>query len=269
LAGFNYHKEESVDVVGLAPMQSSLVSTKSIFFSFNLWAYSPNISSTFFVSRCFVGGKRDGYDNYDTLRYVAEWRIGANALWKSYIRRHDIRVFRKVGIASHVSRYRYGGLYRIVKVIPPSDVKGGTFQFYLNRKGASLRDQHQSKDRRGWWANPEYDERTLGVAGILLEFSGRCSVQESWRNEEEGFGQGLLPFELLLATGSLETTSSFFRFSKEDGEVKDEDEILNGTDEDDYDHRYDITTRPRIRLWHLQPTTGTASPVASRTRSAK
>jgi hypothetical protein len=72
-----------------------------------------------------------------------------------------------------------------------------------------------------------------------------------------------------LATGSLETTSSFFRPSKEDVTVEDEDEILNGTDEVDYDHRYDISTRPRIRLWHPQPTTGTASPVASRTRSTK
>jgi hypothetical protein len=42
------------------------------------------------------GGRKDGigYDTFDNLLYAAEWRIGGNALWTSYVEQYPVRVFR-------------------------------------------------------------------------------------------------------------------------------------------------------------------------------
>eukprot|EP00536_Pseudo-nitzschia_multiseries_P018381 jgi/Psemu1/328817/estExt_fgenesh1_pg.C_24610001 len=110
-----------------------------------------------------ISGKRNGDDDLDNLRYVAEWRIGANALAKSFLERSSIRVFRSLQYirnnaalarteqsksTSRDSRnsststtcttksklYRYDGLYKIVQMKPPIDPKG-TFEFFMIRQG--------------------------------------------------------------------------------------------------------------------------------------
>jgi hypothetical protein len=80
-----------------------------------------------------VSGKRCGYDDYENLKYVAEWRIGANSLVLSYLQNTLIRVFRSAkylcirgtDIMAWDRRctsnlYRYDGLYKIVNVGAPS-----------------------------------------------------------------------------------------------------------------------------------------------------
>ena len=82
-----------------------------------------------------VSGERRGNDTFHTLKYVAEWRIGANALFKSYVKQSTIRVFRSLRYLKKNSMvkntgfkesqygtsrlYRYDGLYSIVQVQPP------------------------------------------------------------------------------------------------------------------------------------------------------
>lgn len=89
------------------------------------------------------------FDSFENLIYAAEWRIGGNALWKSYVAQLPIRVFRSTRykrsrfravqqklsgstITESKSRYRYDGLYKIVRVHPPDDSKGPLF-FFLTR----------------------------------------------------------------------------------------------------------------------------------------
>jgi hypothetical protein len=95
-----------------------------------------------------VSGERRGDDTFDTLKYVAEWRIGANSLFKSFVQQTTIRVFRsaryirKNHISSNIvdgiyttctsstidaaikssssNLYRYDGLYTIVQIKPPT-----------------------------------------------------------------------------------------------------------------------------------------------------
>jgi hypothetical protein len=85
-----------------------------------------------------VSGKRSGYDNYENLKYVAEWRIGANSLVISYLQNIPIRVFRSAKYictdnnggtdtfnmtwdrSCTSNLYRYDGLYKIVNVGAPS-----------------------------------------------------------------------------------------------------------------------------------------------------
>mmetsp|Transcript_8262 Transcript_8262/g.24440 ORF Transcript_8262/g.24440 Transcript_8262/m.24440 type:complete len:222 (+) Transcript_8262:432-1097(+) len=90
-----------------------------------------------------ISGKRNGDDNLDNLCYVAEWRIGASALYKSYLKLSPIRVFRSLeyilknvalvetkqstardprnsSTATMSKLYRYDGLYTIVKMRPPT-----------------------------------------------------------------------------------------------------------------------------------------------------
>ena len=91
-----------------------------------------------------VSGERCGDDTFNTLKYVAEWRIGANSLFKSFVQQTTIRVFRSAryighnniyssnvvnGICSIIDAnirssssnlYRYDGLYTIVRVEPPT-----------------------------------------------------------------------------------------------------------------------------------------------------
>lgn len=89
-----------------------------------------------------ISGKRNGEDNLDTIKYVAEWKIGANALFKSFTHQLTIRVFRSLeyirrenalgsGVVSDHRRstsklYRYDGLYTVVQVKPPT----GKFSSY-------------------------------------------------------------------------------------------------------------------------------------------
>lgn len=81
-----------------------------------------------------VSGKRCGCDSIDTLKYVAEWRIGANSLVMSFVNERPIRVFRSAkyirtynlgttngALDGGTSFYRYDGLYNIVGMhAPPS-----------------------------------------------------------------------------------------------------------------------------------------------------
>jgi hypothetical protein len=95
-----------------------------------------------------VSGERRGDDTFDTLKYVAEWRIGANSLFKSFVQQTTIRVFRSARYIrkNHISSkivdgiyttctsstidaaikssssnlYRYDGLYTIVQIKPPT-----------------------------------------------------------------------------------------------------------------------------------------------------
>ena len=52
-----------------------------------------------------VSGKREGVDTVDRLMYVAEWRIGANAMWKSYVEEKEIRVFRSAQYERQIEKY--------------------------------------------------------------------------------------------------------------------------------------------------------------------
>jgi coenzyme F420-reducing hydrogenase delta subunit len=91
-----------------------------------------------------VSGERRGDDTFNTLKYVAEWRIGANSLFKSFVQQTTIRVFRSAKYVrqnniyssnavddicstidatircSSSNLYRYDGLYTIVQVKPPT-----------------------------------------------------------------------------------------------------------------------------------------------------
>lgn len=119
-----------------------------------------------------VSGQRRGEDTLENLKYVAEWRIGANSLFKSFVRRSSIRVFRSAryiraqnmrstgggGSSSNSSTtttttggrrtipsdrigasrlYRYDGLYTIAQVKPPVE-PNGTFEFFLKRNGGHV-----------------------------------------------------------------------------------------------------------------------------------
>lgn len=100
-----------------------------------------------YCCRCIFGtiGERPGEDSFVTLKYVAEWRIGGNSLFKSYVQQTAVRVFRSLQYvrANKISSigdnikiktnngetksyknstsklYFYSGLYRIVQVKPP------------------------------------------------------------------------------------------------------------------------------------------------------
>jgi hypothetical protein len=114
-----------------------------------------------------------------------------------------------------------------------------------------------SKPLKRSWATSQYDEQTLGGAGALLEFSdqsGRHGLQDQCSIEEgNSAGQGFIPFKLLLATGSFETTSSF----KSNGDGSTDDDVVDDDflpDSDDGLCRSSCSNvirwmRPRIRLW--------------------
>ena len=93
-----------------------------------------------------VSGKRFGCDDFENLKYVAEWRIGANSLVISFLRQSPIRVFRSAeyihinnmaGRATFCTNntsnfYRYDGLYRIAYINAP--VGKSPILCYLNWK---------------------------------------------------------------------------------------------------------------------------------------
>ena len=91
-------------------------------------------SQSFGADAIIVSGKRCGDDDVEHLRYVAEWRIGANSLFMSFAQQSVIRVFRSAKYiesnnigGTDVARdqkstsnlYRYDGLYRIAQVKAP------------------------------------------------------------------------------------------------------------------------------------------------------
>ena len=94
-----------------------------------------------------VSGKRCGWDSIQNLKYVAEWRIGANSLVMSFLKNSLLRVFRSskyirrynlgetsmdVG-AGRSSTYRYDGLYKIVYFQAPIRKSIIPHLFYFSR----------------------------------------------------------------------------------------------------------------------------------------
>jgi hypothetical protein len=165
--------------------------------AFQLWHRGISGASRHGADAIIVSGKREGMDNGHQLLYVAEWRIGANALWKSYVDNRQIRVFRSLsyerngmttfsestgkddwrrqcGLSSYNRRYRYGGLYRIARAEPPGHEKG-TFRFYLVKEHpdsecTSALHQMVPADLKGKLAET-CDEEGLALAGRLLSLS--------------------------------------------------------------------------------------------------
>mmetsp|Transcript_10963 Transcript_10963/g.27767 ORF Transcript_10963/g.27767 Transcript_10963/m.27767 type:complete len:316 (+) Transcript_10963:166-1113(+) len=98
-----------------------------------------------------VSGKRCGCDTIDHLKYVAEWRIGANSLVISFFNERPVRVFRSAkyirtynlgktngALNGGNGFYRYDGLYSIIGMHAPTSkiffirLKPVTRELYCN-----------------------------------------------------------------------------------------------------------------------------------------
>ena len=82
-----------------------------------------------------VSGVWAGDDRFDRLMYTASKSVGAMCLWKSFIWKVPIRVFRKEHDRNERQLYSYGGLYSLVRVDPPIG-QDESFRFYLTRRPA-------------------------------------------------------------------------------------------------------------------------------------
>ena len=82
-----------------------------------------------------VSGVWAGDDQFDRLMYTASRSVGAMCLWKSFILKLPVRVFRKEHCPNERQLYSYGGLYSLVRVDPAIEHEE-SFRFYLSRRPA-------------------------------------------------------------------------------------------------------------------------------------
>jgi SAD/SRA domain len=270
--------------------------------------------SKFGADAIIVSGMREGYDNGRDLLYVAEWRIGANAMYKSYLLGYNIRVFRstkyergvapnKMAVAasaqfctakSNTSYYRYGGLYRIVRVEPPLNCTG-TFRFYMvHSDHADHAHGHQSPNYgtlsaslRAHWAQ-DLDEKRVVAAGHLLlllstgitnmDILTNCAVVEC---DSAHAGDERMQSLTLAATAatSLTKLQEEKSFQTDVSMHNDGNLAMAAVEEREFDDSYcdNATTsksfgkRPRVRLWTDGDSTVFVKdeeiPVSKRTRS--